>query len=434
MRDRIRPVTSPALIGAALLSIAIGVSVPIGVALAADPGPRLIHIASGTLVDATDGTATGSFDLRAWVRDGGSERPDVVIRAEGLDATRDENGDRPPYGAFVLDAENAEIFVGRIHVDRHGSGTLRLKGARGLFEGVDLPLRNFGGGTVDVRRGEITVLRGAIPTFALESAGTSSSRSETYGTFVALSAPKHRPGRYQLRTDEFATGEIRNRIVVKASGVLTGRSPPTYSVRIINAAGNRIVTLGNMTNHPDVGASFTLDSRNAAIPGGIVRWSEFDGGRIEVRRGGTIMLRGDIAALSRADRPVGRVGNARWRETVELTPPSGAARGLLTAAVKTSPRRRTQEIRLRIEDVDPAAGPYTATVTVGGEDRVSLATFKVRGPAASGGFRLTTRRRDKIPDRFNIPDRFVFDAGGGLVEITDAGGTVVLTAIFPTLD
>ncbi len=391
-------------------------------------GPQLDHRASGDLIDVAEGVGSGSFDLRAWVRDNGNERSKIVIRVTGLDATQDDDGERPPYGAFVIDAANAEVFVGRVRVNRLGNGSLRVNGARGLFEGAGLPLRGFGGGTVEVRRGDIAILRGSIATFALQNAGTSASRSETYGTFIPFSAPDHRPGRYQLRTDEFETGEIRNRIVVKASGVLTGQSPPTYSVRVINAAGNRVVTLGNMTNHPEIGASFTLDSRSRTVPGSIVRWSEFDNGLIEVRRGGTLMLRGDIAPIRRADRPVGRVGNARWRETVELSAPMGAARGLLTVSAKTSPRRRTQEIRMRIEDVDPDAGPYTAAVVVGGATRTELATFKVRGQAATGGFRVTTRRGDPIPDRF------VFDAAGGLVEVTDANGTVVLTTTFPSLD
>jgi hypothetical protein len=183
-----------------------------------------------------------------------------------------------------------------------------------------------------------------------------------------------------------------------------------------------------MDNHPAVGASFTMDSRTTTIPGGVVRWSEFNGGLIEVRRGGTVMLRGDITPISTADQPVGRVGNARWKQTVELTPTSGEARGLLLVSVKTAPRRRMQEIRMRIEDVDSDAGPYTATVIVGGATRTRLATFNVNGPAATGGFRRSTRRGDPIPDRF------VFDAAGGPVEVTDAAGTVVLTATFPTFE
>jgi len=404
------------------------VSAALATALAASLGPRLKHRAGGELTDVSGGVASGSFDLRAWVRDGGSEKPKVVIRAEGLDGTLDDDGDRPDYGGFVIDAQGGEVFVGRVPVNHKGSGKLKLKNARGFFEGVGLPLRSFGGGTVEVRRGAVTILRGAVPEFTLDGAGATSSRSETYGLFVALAAPNHRPGRYQLRTDEFETGEIRNRIVVQASGVLTGTSPPTYSVRLINEAGSRIVTLGNMDNHPEIGASFVMDSRNTTIPGGIVRWSEFNGGLIEVRRGSTIMLRGDITPIHEADRPVEQTGNARWKETVELLPTTGDARGLLLASVRTGPRRRTQEIRLRIEDVDPAAGPFTVTVVVGGATITHLATFDVRGAAATGGFRLSTRRGDPLPDRF------VFDAAGGPVEVTDSADNVVLTATFPTFE
>jgi hypothetical protein len=392
----------------------------------AEVGPRLKHQAEGSLADVSGGVASGTFNLKAYVRDGGSESPKVVIRVEGMDGTRDDDGERPPYGGFVVDAGGNDVFVGRVRVNHQGNGRLRLTGARGLFEGQDMPLRGFGGGRVEVRLGTDVILSGTIPEFELIQAGTSRSRSEIYGNFTPYGAPNHRPGTYALRTNEFESGEIRNRIVVKASGVLTGRNPPTYSVRLINAAGNRFVTLGNMDPHPDVGATLVMDSRSTTIPGGIVRWSEFNGGLIQVRRGSTLMLEGDITPILEADNPQEPVGDARFRETVELFATSGEARGLFLAELKTLPRRRIQEMRCRIEDVDPAAGPYTCSVIVGGATRNTLATFKVKGAASIGGFRLSTREGDPIPRNF------VLQAQGGPIEVTDAAGNVVLTGTFPT--
>ena len=71
---------------------------------------------------------------------------------------------------------------------------------------------------------------------------------------------------------------------------------------------------------------------------------------------------------------------------------------------------------MRIEDVDPDAGPYTATVVVGGATRTRLATFDVKGAAATGGFRLSRA----------LPGSFTYLAIGlNRIDVPFYGGTLV---------
>ena len=65
----------------------------------------------------------------------------------------------------------------------------------------------------------------------------------------------------------------------------------SYRVALI---GSRFVDVGAMRLGDAAGATLHLDSRRAALPGGISDLQEFGGGRIEVRRGSTIVLSAPI--------------------------------------------------------------------------------------------------------------------------------------------
>lgn len=416
-------------IGGALLTAGVAAALALGTAAPAHARARWatsVLRSEGTFAATTERPATGTFSFVEKVRVSGAEKASYVIEAAGLDASRLANGRRVPHGAFLLPPGGGEVFLGSLRVDGKGRGRLRKRNAGGILGTEATPLRRQAGGTVEVRSPQGTVLRGTLPAFALDDADTSADRRETYGLFVPISSstPKSSPGRFTFRSDESETGAVRNRTVVQASGL-----PPT-STYTVYLFGPRTVVLGNMENHPLRGATLSLDSDRAPLPGSITRWSEFDGGRIEVRRGGTVMLRGAITIFRAASERVEDAGWARSRATVELTPTAagGDARALLTASVLTKPRRREQEIRFRALDLPESGMPYTVATVEPDGVRHELAVMYVRAPAGSGAFRLSTRRGQPTPPGG------VLGQAGLTVEVTNASGTVVLTGTFPTLD
>ncbi len=422
----IRGATTGTTLRAAVVIAGLG-AVACSPAWAGAPGRTIVVRSVGEFTATTARPAGGTFEFVERIRGDGRTRPGYRIAASGLDASRDENGRRVAHGAFLLPAGGGdEVFLGRLEVSGKGDGRLRKRDAAEILTGAGAPLRALAGSTVEVRGPAGTMLRGTLPAFALDGANTSTDRRETYGLFVPISSstPKSGPGRFAFRTDEHATGEIRNRTVIESPGL------PVTSTYTVYLFGPRTILLGRMVNNARLGAKLSLDSRRAPIPGGIVRWSEFDGGRIEVRRGGTVMLRGAITIFRAASERVADAGWARSRATVELIAAegAGAARGLLTASVLTKPRRRLQEIRVRTFDLPAADAPYVVATLEPDGVRHELGRFYVRGTAAAGGFRLTTRRGDATPPGG------VLGQAGRPIEVTNAAGSVILTGTFPALD
>ena len=409
--------------------VALGAS---ATARAGDPRSSSVVRSVNGLEPTTTRPASGSFEFREKITSDGREKPAFVIQASGLDASRGSDGRRVAHGAFLLPASGApEIFLGRLEVSGKGDGRLQKRNATGVLGDNGTPLRAMEGGTLEIRGPDGVVLSNALPAFTLDDADTSTDRRETYGLFVRVSsaAPTGAPGRFTFATDAHATGEIRNRAIIEGSTLAKGS---TYGVYIV---GPRTVFLGNMENHPNLGATLSLDSRRSPIPGGIVNWAEFNGGTVQIRRGSAVYYTGAITIFRPASEPAEDAGWARSRANVELvasTPlpasAGGNGRALLTASVLTKPRRREQEIRVRAFDLPATGNPY-AVVTVEPDGvRHVLGRFDAQGDAGAGGFRITTRRRG------STPPGGVLGQAGRPVELRDVFGTVYLTGTFPTLD
>jgi len=410
--------------GTALTLAAIALA---GAADPADAGRAILLRSEGDLVSTTGGAAAGMFAVLSAVRKSGRERSFVWIDATQLDVTRTATGGLPRYDAFVIPVVGDEVRLGRVRVNRRERGRLHLRRVERLFTAPGSGVRAQAGATLEVRGPAGVVLRGTLPAFEVARDGRSAATSEVYGRFVALLAPFNAPGSYRFRTDEYENGEVRNRLVVRAPGLLTGANTSVYRVRVINAAGNRFVELGEMTREPRTGASLQLDTRRAALPSGIVRWSEFNGGLIEVRIGGSVRLRGDIAPLAGVDQDIPPVGHARSAATIQLTSTGGRGIGVLTVAVEQFPNRRTQRLRVRVVDLPRAGAPYTMVATAPSGTRTTLGTFATRSPSGAGGFGIDTRR-GRHPPGFNA-----VRLGGQTVEVLDRGGAAVLTGTFPDL-
>ncbi len=381
-------------------AVVCGIVVALAATSLADTSRSLRFATDAALGTGDVGIATGSVQMIASLRPNGRETARIRIRADSLDATRNADGQLPVYGAYLIPDARDEIFLGRVRLDGRGRARLTVSTPARLFAAEGTSVRQFGGGVLEIRGAAGVAVRGAVAAATLEGETASADMRSVYGRFVAFSAPDSAPGSFILRTDEFGSGEIRNRLTLRAPGLITGPTSAAYRAYVLNAERNRVVDLGALDREPWLGASLRLDTRRAGLPGGIARWREFDGGFLEIRRSSTVMLRGSIAALRGVAGPIEPVGLARARKSMPLvaTAAGGGARGILTAAVRAGPTKQRAEIRLRVLGLSPTAGPYSATVTEASGTRRGVGILRLGGSSeAIAGLRLSTARGHSIP-------------------------------------
>ena len=117
--------------------------------------------------DAEDSEAKGAFRLEVKER-GDNDREYMDVAAKGLDAEKDDEGNRPVYDLWLIDAdETAEADFGDLRLRRDGSARLAFRSRRHDFpDGVE-SLSEFGGGTMEIRDADDNVvLSGDIPEFS----------------------------------------------------------------------------------------------------------------------------------------------------------------------------------------------------------------------------------------------------------------------------
>jgi hypothetical protein len=113
----------------------------------------------------TESDAHGTF--RMLVQDRGeAHREFLYVDAWGLDTTRDGDGNLPSYHVFLVNADGSvEADFGEAYLSPRGRVKLRFHSARESFpDGVDT-LKDFAGGTVEVRLGADVILSGDVPDF-----------------------------------------------------------------------------------------------------------------------------------------------------------------------------------------------------------------------------------------------------------------------------
>jgi hypothetical protein len=113
--------------------------------------------------DASD--AMGKF--RILVKDNGTaQREFLYVDAWGLDASRDGEGNLPSYRAWIVTADGGtSADFGEMYLSARGRAKLRFHSARDSFPSGVETLKDFAGGTVEVRLGDAVVLAGDVPDF-----------------------------------------------------------------------------------------------------------------------------------------------------------------------------------------------------------------------------------------------------------------------------
>jgi hypothetical protein len=411
-------------IGIVLLLVALLV----GGAVAAPFGNRVRFTSDGAFTAVESGSiAQGSFALTTVVRPQ-REAPRVDVVASDLNVTRDALRRLPEMRVFLIAPGGAERDVGRMRVSSRGRARLRRRGPARLFpDGVE-SFREMAGGTVEVRRlspSPATVLRATIGSFTADHAGESVSTRKVFGRIEGRGVQPQGSGSFELRIDDTHSGALQNRIHVVASRFFVG----TYSVLLFRSNGSA-VTLGSFFADAGSSKGLLLDSRGGALPGGITNLADFSDGKIEIRRGSSVVGRGFVPPFRGVDEPGIAKRNAKSWGVVELSPTGagGAATGVIRAGVTVYPRRREQSFRLRVIDLPPSKAPYSVFVTAATGTVTRLGSFATRGANGYGSLGYTTLVGDRMPG-----DDVVRLSRQSL-EVRNADNEVVLSGTFPRVD
>jgi hypothetical protein len=427
------------LCAAAAAALAAAPGILVAPAAPAHAGPALRLAADGVLTPTEPGPATGTFVLRSAVRPSGLESVHVQVVLLDVDGTPDASGARPVLEVVLVTADGAAVAdLGPVRVNRRARARLRLRDAAPRLPPGAPALRDFVGGTLEVRRGDESVLLSApVPPLAMLGVDRSLSTRRVSGDLVGVDRPRRSPGHFVLDATRRGTGVHVNRVVVvspRLSSVPNAAGQkPDYRVWLVNQAGNRQVDLGTMELELRYGAWLRRDSRLAPLPGNIVTLEEFGDGRLEVRQGSVVRLRGHVLPFRGVDEPgiLGRSALARGTEELGATGEGGAARGLVRAAVVVWPERRVERFGVRVVGLDSARSPYALTAVHVSGTRTELGSFAShsgRGPFSAGRLSVSTRRRQALPGGS------VLWLSGQSLEVRDAAGALVLTGTFPTLE
>lgn len=245
---------------------------------------------------ADDSEAKGKFWLFAKTRND-RFRETLTVLAKGLDATEDENGDRPEYNVWLVNADGdfeADFGIGKLNA--RGKFRFRFSSGNTNYPDDVDELRDFGGGTIEVRDGDDVVLDGEIPEFVdidddNEEGSGSGARAKDKEKLTAVDEDSKARGAVRARAQNKPKGQ-REQIVVTVKRLDKG----TYTVVVIPEEGDE-VELGDIRTFTRLGVGILfLDSRRDDIPGDGVL--SMGGDDVEVRdEDGNAVLTGSFPEL-----------------------------------------------------------------------------------------------------------------------------------------
>lgn len=245
--------------------------------------------------------ARGVFHLLSQERDDGTVREAIEVACQRLDAARDDEGNRPEYRLFLTTSDDATTAdFGAFVLTRSGRAGYRWSSRRDAYpDGVET-ITAFGGGTIEVRRGDDVVLTASVPEF-LAPDDDNGEGSGARG--VRRDASRLRPAETDSRAHGWIEARYANtprgeneQVRLRVQGLSRDGAP--YAVVCVDAALAE-TELGEITPRGRFGeARLVLDTRDGAeIPGGGVL--ALSGQDVEVRDAeGTVVLTGTFPAMS----------------------------------------------------------------------------------------------------------------------------------------
>ncbi len=432
------------------------------VAAPADARDSLRFSGDASITATPDGAdATGTVGLLTRVR-GRREISTLDVRVSSIPVG---GTGAPDVAVYIVEAGGSpEYLAGRMRITALGGGRLRRNLTAALGDPT-LSARRIAlaGGTLEVRTrgsGQTVLLSGPLPAQAMESVDISTS---TRRVFAPMDDPRPasavRPpsvddvssgilpsgfeldrlhtGRFEIQLDRFADGSTRERLSIVSTAlpgqVVLNRSVRTaaYDLRLITPSGG-VVTFGRMRLDPRRRSHFSVDTRNAGLPGGL-SLASYAGGAIEVRRvtpSNVVVLKANVPDLRDvSDRGLQRHYAHAWGAE-ELTPIDGSSTSAarIHARLDVFPGRRQQRVRISGVDLPRSHGPYTVRVLRPNAAATELGRLSTDWPHGAGTLQL---RRANGPV---APGAHLLALSGLPVEVRNSGSAVVLTGTFPTIE
>jgi hypothetical protein len=230
------------------------------------------QVVKGRLLPPDDTSeAHGTFRMMVQAR-GEAQREFFYIDAWGLDTTRDGDGNLPSYHAFLINADaSTTADFGELYLGPRGRAKLRFHSARESFPSGVATLKDFAGGTVEVRLDATVVLSGDVPDFLGiddENGPGSHAAARALGV-VRLHATDDGGRAKGVLTALYVN---RPRVQVEALSVeclRLGKAGDAFTVVAVDGTGGE-TTLGTLTSRTRFGVGILrLSSRQGdLIPGG----------------------------------------------------------------------------------------------------------------------------------------------------------------------
>lgn len=248
--------------------------------------------------ERSDAGGTFKIDLRTRGEIVTKER--FQVEAWGLDATADDEGNRPAYDVVLVDAdEETEADFGALRLRRNGRALFKFRSTRSDFPGDVTSFKEFAGGTIEIRAGDTVVLSGDIPEFigiddANEPGTRAGARTKARRRLDATDEESRAKGTIRVR----AWNRPRHqgeRIVLTAKRLERGAGP--YTVVLVD--GDTEIELGSFRARTRLGFGLLiLDTRDGDTIGGDASVFDLGGYDVEVRDAeGRVVLDGTFPSL-----------------------------------------------------------------------------------------------------------------------------------------
>ena len=219
----------------------------------------------------------------------------------GMDTTKDGDGNLPSYHCWLVNADaSAEADFGECYLASRGRAKVRFATAREDFPDGVTTIKDFAGGTVEIRLDTTLVLSGDIPEFL---GLTDDNGQGSHAAAKALGVKRLKATEDGGEAKGFVECLYANRPretveAIRVEGLGLGSAGDEFTVVVIDAKGNE-TELGTMTSRTRFGVGVLALStrRGDTIPGdGVLA---FGGLRVEVRdAAGTAWLEGRFPVLA----------------------------------------------------------------------------------------------------------------------------------------
>ncbi len=281
---------------AAALSAALLLAPAVAVALVTK---QVVRGKMEAVADDSSDAAKGRFRIRSNER-GDNLYESIRFWGARLDAEKDDDGKRPEYHVWLVDAdEEVEADFGQARLNGKGRSAFRFHTRRDVLPDDVDAIRDFGGGTIQLRLGDDVVLEGDVPDFI---GITDDNEEGSHQAARAKAATRLKATDDGGKARGFIRARIQNRprgteSQIRVKVVLLGKARDVFYVVAIDDDDEETkIGRFQVRSRLGIGSLFLDTRRDDEIPGGDIL--DLGGQDVEVRDAdGTVVMTGTFPSL-----------------------------------------------------------------------------------------------------------------------------------------